>query len=193
VNALALKCSRCQTPLPVELVGRTDLTPCPGCGELLQVEVFPALFRPPAPVNAGEKLVVESESSCFYHPQKRAVVPCASCGRFLCALCDVELNDQHLCPSCLETGKKKGKIVNLQNQRTCYDRIAFGLSILPMPILWFAAPVIGAIVVYIVVRYWKAPLSLVRASRARFVIAIILGLTEVVGGTLFYYYLFTHA
>jgi hypothetical protein len=186
-----LHCPRCQVPLPVEFAGKEDLAPCPGCGALLQAEVFPALFRPPALVNAGEKVMIEGEASCFYHPRKKAVVPCESCGRFLCALCDIELNDQHLCPSCLETGRKKGKLVNLQNQRTCYDRMALGVSILAL-LLWPMAPIIGAVVIYLVVRYWKASLSLVRPSKLRFVAAFILGASEVAGGVLFYYYLFSH-
>jgi len=186
----ALHCPRCQVLLPVEFAGKPDVAPCPGCGEKLQAEVFPALFRPPAPVNTGEKLMIEGEASCFYHPSKKAVVPCGSCGRFLCALCDVELNDQHLCPSCLESGKKKGKITNLQNQRTCYDRMALGLSVLAVP-LWFFAPVIGAIVIFLVVRHWKSPMSLVRGSKTRLVIAAGLGAAEMVGSVIFYYYLFT--
>ncbi len=66
----------------------------------------------------------------------------------------MELNDQHLCPACLEAGKKKGKIVNLQNQRTCYDRMALGISVLAL-LIWPLAPIFGAIVIYLVIRYWK--------------------------------------
>lgn len=173
------------------MAGQPELVPCPSCRELLQVDVFPALFRPPAPVNTGEKLVVEGEASCFYHPAKKAVVPCVSCGRFLCALCDVELNDQHLCPSCLETGKKKGKIVNLQNQRTRYDRMAFGLGMVAfvVPPLWFIMPMTGAMTIYIAVRYWKAPLSLVTTHKGWFVAGAILGVVQIFVGVLFYYFM----
>src|SRR5438874_13754528 len=79
---------------------------------------------------------MEGEAGCFYHPQKRAIIPCAACGRFLCALCDVELNDEHLCPVCLETGRKKGKLTQLETKRTLYDSSALILSVLPIICLW---------------------------------------------------------
>jgi hypothetical protein len=68
--------------------------------------------------------------------------------------------------------------------------MALGLTILAIP-LWFFAPVIGAIVIFLAVRHWKSPMSLVRGSKTRFVIAAVLGATEMVGSVLFYYYLFT--
>ena len=186
-----LRCPRCQSPLPVEMLNQPGLAACPGCRESLHVDAFPALFRPPPPVNVGEKVVVEGEASCFYHPQKKAVVPCASCGRFLCALCDVELNDQHLCPSCLDTGKKKGKIVNLQNQRTRYDRLAFTLGCVPflIPPLWFVMPVTGLGVIYVVIRYWKAPLSLVAGHKGWYIAGLVLAVAQIFVGSVFYYFL----
>jgi hypothetical protein len=186
-----LRCPRCQIGLPVALTGPPELVPCPGCREPLHVDVFPALFRPPPPVSVGEKVLIEGEASCFYHPQKKAVVPCASCGRFLCALCDVELNDQHLCPSCLETGKKKGKIVNLQNQRIRYDRLAFSLGIVPflIPPLWFILPVTGIGAIYVVARYWKSPLSLVTGHKGWFIAGLVLGFVQIGVGIFLYYHL----
>ena len=107
--ALSVQCPKCQTPLLENAINSFGLAPCPGCQNLLQLEIFPALFRQNAPAQAGEGLLVEGESTCFYHSGKKAVLPCQGCGRFLCALCDCELNGEHFCPACLETGRPKGK------------------------------------------------------------------------------------
>ena len=137
-----LLCPKCRGWLTEAHLNRAQLIPCLGCGTPLQVEVFPALFRHFAPGSAGEVLVVENEASCFYHPQKKAVRPCEGCGRFLCALCDCELHGEHFCPACLETGKRKGKIKKLENERTLYDNIALGLALYPL--LFFYLTIITA-------------------------------------------------
>ena len=76
----------------------------------------------------GEAIVVEGEAACFYHPGKRATVPCGVCGRFLCALCDLELNGRHVCPACLETSRRKGDLRNLDTRRMLYDSAALSLA-----------------------------------------------------------------
>src|SRR6185369_12713249 len=124
MKARVLSCSKCQTSLASPVFYNTGrLEACPTCGTRARIELFPAFFRTEVSGQKAENVVVESESSCFYHPQKKAVIPCEGCGRFLCALCDVDLNGQHLCPVCLESGKKKGKLQELSNRRVRYDLI----------------------------------------------------------------------
>lgn len=129
---LPLQCPTCRAWLLGEIFNQPELRPCPACGLPLQVEVFPALFRKIGAGQNAEAVMIEGESSCFYHPKKKAVVPCEACGRFLCALCDCDLRGQHLCPACLEIGKAKGKIKTLDNERTLYDDIALALAIYPL-------------------------------------------------------------
>ena len=163
-----LTCIKCCGPLPVDLFNRGDLSACPQCQVELQLEVFAAFYKSPEAAHTGERTVVESESSCFYHPQKKAVVPCEACGRFLCALCDVHLDGRHLCPSCLETGKKKKTIHSLEDMRMLYNRQALVLAVLPLFITGLAA-------IYVAARYWKAPTSLVRPMRWAMPVALVLG------------------
>src|SRR5215472_15595335 len=113
MNSPLIQCPKCHGWLLEGVFNRQDLAPCPTCRTPVQVEVFPAFFRKTDAGPGAEAVMVEGESSCFYHPQKKAVTPCAACGRFLCALCDCELNGQHFCPACLETGRTKGKIKSL--------------------------------------------------------------------------------
>lgn len=141
--------------------------------------VFPAFFREMAPGTTGEKTLFDDESSCFYHPTKKAVVPCDICGRFLCALCDVDMNGQHMCPSCIDAGKSKGKMEQLEVERTRWDVIALTLSILTWipPLLYlimFTAPA----TLFIVIRHWNTTLSPVRPNRWRFVAAFLMAVCQ---------------
>lgn len=175
-----VQCPKCHSWLAEDSFNRPDVAPCPACSVPLQVEIFPALFRAINPGASGEVIMVEGESSCFYHPQKKAVLPCDSCGRFLCALCDCELNGQHFCPACLEAGKTKGKIKSLDHKRTLYDSIALSLAIYPMLIFYFTV-ITAPMTLFVAIRYWKSPPSLVHWSKIRFVVAIILALLQITG------------
>jgi len=180
MNSFQLLCPKCRTPLREHVVNRGELTPCPVCAIPLQVEIFPALFRPIQTGRRGESLVVETESSCFYHPQKKAVVHCEGCGRFLCGLCDCELHGQHFCPQCLETGKKKGKIKSIENERTLYDSIALGLAVAPL-LLFYITFITAPLAIYVAIRYWKAPRSIVHRTRIRLVLALIFASLQIAG------------
>jgi len=179
----AVYCPKCQAASLPEVWNEPNETPCPVCQTQVRVYTFPALSRPVARGQNAEPVVMEGEASCFYHPQKRASVPCHACGRFLCVLCDCEFQGNHYCPACLQTGKTKGKIKNLQNQRVLYDSIALALVILPMVILVgiYFTFITAPLTIFIAIRYWKAPLSIVRHSRWRFVVATILALGQLVG------------
>jgi len=148
---------------------------CPSCGVALKIDVFPAFLNTIAPGRPGETLVLDNESGCFYHPRKKAVIPCDMCGRFLCSLCDVELNGQHLCPNCLEAGKTKGKLKSLENHRTLYDAIALRLAIYPILLffLWFFSIITAPIALFVAIRYWNASSGIVPRTRIRSIIAIV--------------------
>jgi hypothetical protein len=174
-------CFKCSAPFPTELFNAGPAG-CPRCGVPTRIDVFPALFIS-AVGEAGENLLLENEACCFFHPRKKASVPCASCGRFLCALCDVELSGRHLCPSCIEAGKKKGKMKIMENHRVLHDNIALSLSILPVLFFWltiFTAPV----AVYFVIRHWKSPSSILPRTKARFAIAFVFASLQIAGWTL---------
>ncbi len=190
MNTSLVQCPQCQAWLLDGVFNQPELSPCPACGVPLRVEVFPALFRRFNPGQSGETIMVEGESSCFYHPQKKAVLPCQGCGRFLCALCDCELNGQHFCPACLETGKTKGKIKSLEDQRTLYDGIALSLAVYPMLIFYFTI-VTAPVALFVAIRYWNAPRSIVHRTKIRCVAAIVLALMQMAGWGLLFFVLAT--
>jgi hypothetical protein len=174
MNTFQLDCAKCKKQISLALQESSIQAHCPNCNTQIWTEVFPALFTGTAPGQAGENIAIDTESSCFYHPSKKAAVACQSCGRFLCSLCDVEFNGQHLCSACIEKGATRGKLERLQNERVRYDDIALILAVLPVVLIIFfwISFITAAAAIFITVRYWNAPRSVIYPSKWRFVVAI---------------------
>jgi hypothetical protein len=175
-----ISCTKCSAPLARASFNRGVLIPCPSCGALTKAAVFPAIFNSLAEGRSGELLLVDDEASCFYHPNKRASVLCSSCGRFLCSLCDVEFNDRHLCATCLDAGKKKGKIQDMENHRFLYDNMALASAVAPL-LIWPATILTAPLTIYFVIRYWKRPSSIIKRSKIRHIIALIISVIQITG------------
>jgi hypothetical protein len=169
-------CSNCWRPLPLPAFPLGAFAPCPSCGAQVQVEIFPAFARPVAQGRAGEALVATGESPCFYHEDKKAASVCDACGRFLCGLCDCEMAGRHYCPGCLDTGRQKGSIEQLQSSRPLYARQALVLAILPLFITGLAA-------LYLALRHWKTPGSLVSPQPWAMPTALVLSIIQTIGFT----------
>ena len=184
-------CLNCAATLPPDLENTAEFLACPSCQQVLRVFTFPALQRAPAPASSAAAPGA-GEATCFYHPLKQAVVPCDSCGRFLCALCDVEIGANHRCPACLETGKAKRNLETMENRRVLYDGIALALAVVPIlfwPITLLSAPA----ALFVVFRYWRRPLSILPRTRIRFVFAALIALAEIGGWIALFYYIFARA
>src|SRR5271170_1736997 len=176
--AQAICCGECSMPVPAESWNRPGAR-CRGCGQTVQVAVFPAIER----TRTGalpEAVEIETEASCFYHPSSRAAIPCDECGRFLCRLCEIEIGGRHLCPNCFQSGVASSKLEVVETRRTMYDTIALALATFPALLFWpviFSAPA----ALYVVVRRWRAPGSLLPRTRIRFYLAAVFALAEIVG------------
>jgi hypothetical protein len=182
MSTALIHCPKCKAALLNHAFNRDVFAPCASCNSALQIEIFPAMFRPAEAGRAGEGIMLEGEASCFYHPQKKAVLPCEACGRFLCALCDCEHQGQHLCPSCLETGRTKGKIKSLENKRIRYDNMAFLAAIIAfLPPIIYLSFITAPAALYIAIRYWKSPLGLTQRSRVKLVIAAVIAALQITG------------
>jgi hypothetical protein len=178
VALAAIACTRCGMPVARDLWNHELPDPCSQCKAPLRADVFPAHFAGLSAGAAPEAIVAEGDAGCFYHPGKRAVLPCDACGRFLCALCDVELGGRHVCPACLEGQKKKGQLAALETERTLYDRIALSLAVYPM-LLFYLTLLTAPAAIFVSIKYWKAPGSLVRGTKAPFVVAIVISAIQI--------------
>lgn len=174
------RCPECRTPIRESEINQLRLSPCSGCSSYLQAELFPAFFRTFVAVPAAENVLLDGESTCFYHPAKKAVLPCGGCGRFLCSLCDCDLGGEHFCPACLEAGRTRRKIKNIERQRTRYDNIALSLVFFPM-LLFYVTFITAPIAIVLAVRHWNSPPSMVHHTRTRYVVAITCASLQIVG------------
>lgn len=117
---------------------------CAHCRTEFRYEALPPLFGGPRVGRPGELLVDASEASCFFHPEKRAAVACESCGRFLCSLCDLEVEGRHICPACFSAGRKKGTLGVLDQFRLSWPGLAL-VSVLLLPLGFYPlTPVFAA-------------------------------------------------
>ncbi|MFN2621771.1 MAG: hypothetical protein ABR611_02905 [Chthoniobacterales bacterium] len=182
----SVACPGCQARLPPDFFNLKHFVSCPSCEATLRIRVFPALTRTESPAVAAP-VIAEGESSCFYHPQKRAVVSCERCGRFLCALCDIEVGDKHRCPGCLSAAVSKSP--ELQKRRTLYDGIALALATYPL-VIWPFTILTAPASLYMTVRYWRTPLSIFPRTKIRFVLAFLLAAAQVAGWSYLAYKLF---
>jgi hypothetical protein len=179
----SVACPGCQARLPPDFFNLNHFVSCPSCETSLRIRVFPALTRPEMPVVAAPVLT-EGESSCFYHPQKRAVVTCDRCGRFLCALCDIEVGDKHRCPGCLSSAGNKPP--ELEKSRTLYDGLALMLATFPL-LVWPFTVITAPAALYLTVRHWRTPLSIFPRTKIRFILAFLFAGAQVAAWCYFAY------
>ena len=123
---------------------------------------------------------MEGEAGCFYHPSKKAVVPCDQCGRFLCALCQVDFLAQNWCPSCIDINRRKGRLNGLDAERRLYGNAALILAVAPL-LFWPITLMTAPMSLYVTFRYWRTPSSLVRRNRWQFYAAILFAVVELGG------------
>lgn len=183
-----IRCGRCHAVLPPGVWNTRGFVPCP-CGASIQIDAYPALTAPILLGVASEAVVVPDQATCFYHPNKKAAVPCDHCGRFLCTLCDVDFDGQHLCPKCIERGKKDGRLGQLHSEVPLYDSIALALAVWPM-IFPFLTCLTAPATLYYAIRYWKAPTSLLGRTKARFIVAIVLAGLQILAWPILIYLYF---
>ena len=127
-----LSCTKCKSPLPGQTVNTYSLVACPSCNGLLRADVYPALYREFPTGHSGDRVQLDKEAGCFYHPNK---------------------------------------ITNLENQRTCYDTLALLVASASMLLYWFTI-LTAPFVIYLTVRHWNSPSSIIPRTKIRFVLAV---------------------
>ena len=153
-NGLApVTCPHCSIDIPSDSLWER----CPYCQKWLQIRIWPIVRQ-----NNNAVTALSDQATCFFHPDKAFQACCNRCGRFMCALCDLQLGAEHVCPTCFERGRsdsaaEAGK-AEWRYRDVLYDSIALTIGwvwILFWPLLVVALP--GAIFLH--VKYRKAPRS----------------------------------
>lgn len=171
-------CPRCRSYVPLGVANTGRPFPCGGCRSPVILDVFPAAFRG-VPADLGTT-ASSDVSTCFFHEARAAQTACDGCGRYICALCDIPLGREHLCPECLAIRNRKDGKHTLPNERVVWDRVALGLAVGGL-LLWPVTLVTAPAALFVVIRYWNKPGSLVRRGRVRFVVAGLLAAVQTAG------------
>ena len=178
-----INCEICDTRIDTDRINSGEFSPCPQCGTRTRTDIFPAAVRKEQ-AGPSVRVVVDDEAGCYYHPSKKAVISCASCGRFLCELCDIEMDGKHICFPCMESGQQKNKFNDLETYRFLYDSLALWLCVLPfitVVFFWLSA-VTAPIALYMTIRHWNSKGSIApRGRRWRSVLALVLSLAQIGG------------
>jgi hypothetical protein len=143
---------------------------CPYCDKRLRIRVWPVARQK---TNAASAM--PEHATCFFHPEKAFEACCQRCGRFVCALCDLQLGAEHVCPTCFERGRTEsvlqGGRAEWRHRDILYDSIAVTLGwgwILVWPLIIAALPA----TILLHVKFRKAPRSyLIPRSGWRFWVA----------------------
>ncbi len=178
-----INCEVCNTPVDPMIVNSQAFSSCENCNARIRTDVFPAAVRVEKADIGSKTLVIEDDAGCYYHPSKQAVIPCSACGRFLCTLCDIDMDGKHICFPCMESKQKKNQSNQLETHRFLYDSLALWLCILPVItvfVFWvsiFTAPA----AFYITIRHWNSRGSIApRGKRWRSVLALVLSSAQIV-------------
>jgi hypothetical protein len=170
-------CSRCGEPVDPTMVAAQPPVPCAGCGSPLSVELFPSMLKAIPVGTPATQVSSDDEASCFLHHGSRAEVPCDGCGRYLCSVCDIEIDGHHLCPTCVETGRGLEPDRMVQ-ERVLWDSIVLTLAGLPVLLCWYFTILTAPVALVLGIRHRRSPASLVR-GRARLYIGMTLAALEI--------------
>lgn len=164
-----VNCPKCKAALPSHRYNREELLPCHVCSSRTLAAVFPALLQAAPQPLRGELAVDDAQSTCFYHPRKKAAAICDHCGRFLCSLCDVPAGNSHYCPNCL--GRSQDTPREMQTRCPLHDTLAVVLAIIPLGI----TPLIA---IYLAIRHWGEQTPLMPRGRVRWYLACLLAAAQ---------------
>lgn len=191
-----VRCSSCGYGIADALFLRTGFTTCPTCGKDVQATLLPALYKASAfqPPSLPEDPPGPGEAVCFYNPNRRATKVCDHCGVFVSDAWAAKWGSQTVCLKCIEDLRSKHKDTRFEAKRTLWDNIALFLATGPWVLaLLFVATIIlysfsffcvlltvitAPASIFIALRYWNAPRSLVPRGHGRLVWALAVSLLQ---------------
>jgi len=146
-------CPHCSIDIPAD----SQWQSCPYCQKWLQIRVWQAVLQ-----NNNAATALSDQATCFFHPDKAFQACCRRCGRFVCALCDLQLGAEHVCPACFERGRtgssaEAGK-AEWRYRDVLYDSIAATVG-WGWILIWPTIVAVIPTVIILHVKYRKAPRS----------------------------------
>ncbi len=146
-------CNTLSSPQQSNTDGKVN---CENCNTQQRQLAFPVLWQSPHTPEPVEKIISEEEARCAFHEDNRATVPCSQCGRYLCSICTLVLQDNTYCPACVESimehSRQNSETSLYKNEQRRYDLIIFYLALIPILTIWL--PIITAPTAFILGIYW---------------------------------------
>jgi hypothetical protein len=142
----AIRCPKCRNPLRPDAING-GFIPCPYCRKTVRIEVYPTLFKDNRPTG-NAKHADEGEAYCSTHGHDTwpATFSCDACGRFICDLCQVTVNDQAICTNCLINKPKEDMPWDFDKKRPMHHLTAVWWLVLAAPLFFlFFGPVLALI------------------------------------------------
>lgn len=174
-----IPCPKCRKVFKAENWHRDGMPCCQRCSTVYELVDFPALYQSPENRPESTADALPEDASCFFHAQNRAEQVCEGCGRFLCPVCTVNFGGRKLCPSCIAQGQTKAP--EAEQGRILWDGIALNLALLPplLVVTWMFSLITAPVALGIAIFGWNRPTSLVRGSRVRLVLAMVLATVQI--------------
>jgi hypothetical protein len=157
-------CPICQTGVFTPGTSPVSEVVCTKCGTELSVTIFDNVGRP-LPVGEGARTISDSsEASCYNHFTKMAVCGCDNCGKLMCTVCNIDVENKHFCPDCVLNPVVARTFPQLVNERLCEEKsvwLTAWLGAYPLFVCLSIPLTIGLSIVF-----WSRPGSLIGNSRS---------------------------
>ncbi len=178
----SILCLGCRSPLPLDVAqGGKRKVVCTRCRLPAEILLFSAFYREDENRHAVLQALT-GDATCFNHPERQALSVCDNCGRLLCGVCSIAFNERTLCAACLHReqaqAERDGKGFNARRSR--FDQMAL-TAIVVSVFVWPLSFVTASYALYLSVRHWRTPLSLLPYSRWRFVVASLMAIGILAG------------
>lgn len=122
---------------------RTGTMTCANCGTAFETTAFsPREVRHTA-VTAVTQTPDGVAAACANHAGNAAVSSCDRCGLFICALCELAVDEITYCPSCFDRMSAEGTLEGTTRYRD-YAAMALGAAVAGV----FCAPILGPFAIF---------------------------------------------
>lgn len=182
-----VRCALCNQPLHVPEGAAFGVGTCISCHRESSIAAFPALVKngAPKPPTLSVDPPAPGEAACYYSPNRRATKECSHCGVLISDIWAAQWGSETVCLKCLEHLRGQGKDERFESRRILWDNVALVLTLVPLTfVFWMFAFLTAPAALFIGLRHWNSPRSLVPRSRARLVVALLLAFAQV-GGAVF--------
>jgi hypothetical protein len=172
-------CEKCLSRLPNDNL--KIFSRCPVCRTSQKVMLFSAIEKEPEKGELAES-VMDDNAACINHPDKAAAALCDGCGAYVCNLCEIEIEDQHLCPVCFNNNS--GKITTLNKRTVLHDSCALSIAVFPM-LIWPFTAITAFVAIFWAMFHWNKVNTPYKRHKWRFVVACLVATAQLIGWGLF--------